>query len=130
MATKLKNTQENEFRNYRRVVAPPVFIIIYSSSYCVMAFKVTPVKSLLSKLYTLPSSGLCLCVCVCFVCLFVYDYINISLWAAELIKMELLLLLILITPIKLLLLSSSLYVFLCTRANFLTGFCVVKFARK
>jgi hypothetical protein len=47
-----------------------IYIYIYNcfSSYCIMAVKVAPIKSLLSKLYLLPS----FCLCVYMVVLFVH----------------------------------------------------------
>jgi hypothetical protein len=69
--------------------------ILFSSS-CIMAVKVTPIKSFLSKWCTLLISCLCLCVRVCFVCPFAYDYINIGLWAVELLKIELFIIVIII----------------------------------
>jgi hypothetical protein len=58
------------------------YIFIFSS-YCIMALKVAPIKSLLSKWYMLLRFCLCLCVRVCFVCPFACDYINIGFWTVR-----------------------------------------------
>jgi hypothetical protein len=70
-------------------------MLYFSSSYCIMAVKVAPIKSL-SKWYVLPSFCLRLCVRVFYACSFACDYIKTGLWAGELLKIELLLLLLLL----------------------------------
>jgi hypothetical protein len=61
-------------------------VIYIFFSYCIMAVKVAPIKSLLCKWYMLPS--FCLYARVCFVWPFACDYINIGLWAVELLEIE------------------------------------------